>query len=129
MVHFVVLTVGQQMVGADSSFAQLFSFKWPSVAYALDIVAWDIFFAVSMLSAAFVFRGRKLNSLIRSLMVMSGLVALAGLSGVVSGDMRLRSIGIAGYALVFPLVAGLVGTLFYRTQPTDDLQPASVSSS
>jgi hypothetical protein len=35
----------------------LFSFKWPSVVYALDILGWDIFFPLSMWFAAPVFSG------------------------------------------------------------------------
>jgi hypothetical protein len=44
-------------------------------------------------------------------------LALAGLSGVVAGDMQLRNIGIVGYVVVFLVVAGLLGLLFYRTRP------------
>ena len=28
----------------------VFSFNWPSVAYVIDILAWDFFFALSMLT-------------------------------------------------------------------------------
>jgi hypothetical protein len=69
----------------------VFSFEWPSVAYALDILAWDVFFALSMLFAAPVFSGSRLSAWIRALMVASGSLALVGLSGVVAGDMRLRN--------------------------------------
>ena len=40
--------------------------------------------------------------------------ALAGLSGVAAGDMRLRNIGIVGYVGVFPIAAGLMALLFRR---------------
>jgi hypothetical protein len=41
-VHFVVLTVGRQVdASVMPGFDRFFSFKWPSVVYALDIVAWD----------------------------------------------------------------------------------------
>lgn len=52
---------------------------------------------------------------IRGLMIASGVLALADLSGVVVGDMRLRNIGIVGYVGVFPVVAALLAVLFYRT--------------
>jgi hypothetical protein len=42
-------------------------------------------------------------------------LSLAGLSGVVSGDMQLRNIGIVGYVGVFLAVATLLAVLFYRT--------------
>jgi hypothetical protein len=49
-VHFVILTVSRQIVAAGFPWAtQFFSFEWPSVVYALDILAWDVFFALSML--------------------------------------------------------------------------------
>jgi hypothetical protein len=74
------------------------SFKWPSVSYALDILAMSI----------------------RVLLVASGALALAGLSGVIVGDMQLRNIGIVGYAGVFPVVALLLAILFRRTTPREE---------
>ena len=95
----------------------IFSFTWPSVAYALDILAWDLFFPLSVLSAAYVFRGSRLATAIRVLLVVSGVLALGGLSGVVTGEMALRSIGILGYVGVFPVAALLLAILFWRTTP------------
>jgi hypothetical protein len=118
-VHFVILTLTRQAAFAGQSWLPLLlSFKWPSVAYALDILGWDIFFALSMLFAAPVFGGSRLATSIRVLMIASGVLALAGLSGVVAGDMQLRNIGIAGYLGVFLVVAGQLGVLFYRATPT-----------
>jgi hypothetical protein len=117
-VHFVILTVNRQAAFAGLSWLPLLlSFKWPSVAYALDILAWDVFFAVSVLFAAPVFRGSRLAASIRVSMIASGVLALAGLSGVVVGDMQLRNIGIVGYAGVFPVAALLLAILFQRTPP------------
>jgi hypothetical protein len=75
----------------------LVSFRWPSVVYALDILGWDFFFALSVLFAAAVFGGSRLTVSIRGVMTASGVLALAGLGGVVTGDMQLRNIGIVGY--------------------------------
>jgi hypothetical protein len=112
------LTLSRQVAFTSQSWLPLFlSFKWPSVAYALDILAWDFFFALSMFFAAPVFSGSRLARSIRVLMIASGVLALAGLSGVVAGDMQLRNIGIVGYVAVFLVVAGLLGLLFYRTRP------------
>ncbi|PEN13187.1 hypothetical protein CRI94_11120 [Longibacter salinarum] len=117
-VHFVILTLSRQPEFAELSQLSLFaSFEWPSVAYALDILAWDVFFALSMLFAAPVFSGSRLATSIRVLMIVSGVLALAGLSGVVTGDMSLRNIGIVGYLGVFLVVAALLAVLFYRTKP------------
>jgi hypothetical protein len=119
-VHFVILTLSRQAAFAGQSWLPLFlSFKWPSVAYSLDILGWDFFFALSMLFAAPVFGGSRLAASIRVLMIASGVLALAGLSGVVAGDMQLRNIGIVGYLGVFLVVAGLLAVLFYRARPVE----------
>jgi len=126
-VHFVILTVGRQIASADLARSALFlSFKWPSVAYALDIVAWDVFFGLAMLFAAPVFSGGRLATSIRILMITSGVLALAGLSGVVVGDMQLGMIGVIGYAAMFPVVALLLAILFMRTEAVTNSGPRTV---
>jgi hypothetical protein len=116
--HFAILTLSRQPEFAGQPWLPLvFSFEWPSVAYALDILAWDVFFALSMLFAAPVFGGSRLAAWIRVLMIASGVLALAGLSGVVVGDMQLRNIGIVGYVGVFLVVAALLAVLFYKATP------------
>src|SRR5215207_3013140 len=119
-VHFVILTISRQPEFTQHSWQPLvLSFNWPSVAYALDILAWDIFFALSILFAAPVFWGSRLAAWIRVLMTASGVLALAGLSGVVVGDMQLRNIGIVGYVGVFLVVTALLAVLFYRAPPLE----------
>ena len=118
--HFVVLTLSRQAEFADQPWRPLFmSFEWPSVAYALDILAWDIFFAVAMLCAAPVFSGSRLAVWIRRLMIASGVLSLAGLSGVVLGSMQWRNIGIVGYVPVFLVVVLLLAILFRRMAPQE----------
>jgi hypothetical protein len=120
VVHFCVLTLSRQLEFVGRPWESLvFPFAWPSVVYALDILAWDVFFPLSMLFAAPVFRGNRLAGWIRVLMVASGLLSLAGLSGVVVGDMQLRNIGIVGYVGVFLVVAILLAILFYRATPQE----------
>jgi hypothetical protein len=91
------------------------SFKWPSVAYALDMLG--LLLPLSMLFAAPVCGGDRLAEWIRALMIASGVLALAALSGVVADDMQLRNIGIIGYVGVFLVVAALLAVLFRATQP------------
>ena len=119
-VHFVILTVSRQPAFAELSSMPLFlSFTWPSVSYALDILAWDVFFALAVLFAAPVFSGDRLAASIRVLMIASGVLSLAGLSGVVVGDMRLRNVGILGYVGAFPVAVLLLAILFYRAPPRE----------
>lgn len=117
-VHFAILVLSRDPALAAQPWAPLLlSFRWPSLPYALDVLAWDLFFALSMFFAAPVFAGSGLRSAIRRLMRMSGLLALAGLGGAASGDMQLRNIGIIGYGVVFPVVAGLLALQFRRERP------------
>jgi len=119
-VHFCILTLSRQPEFTRQSWLPLvLSFNCPSVVYALDILGWDVFFALSMLFAAPVFSGSRLAAWIRVLMIASGVLSLAGLSGVVAGDMQLRNIGIVGYVGVFLVVAALLAVLFYRTTPQE----------
>jgi hypothetical protein len=118
--HFVILTVSRQAAFAELPWLPLFlSFEWPSVAYALDILAWDVFFPLSVLFAAPVFGGCRLAVSVRVLMIASGVPALAGLGGVVVGNMQVRNVGIVGYTVVFSVVALLLAALFHRTEPTE----------
>ena len=119
--HFVILTLSRQPEFTELTELPLFlRFEWPSVAYALDILAWDVFFPLSMLFAAPVFGGSRLASSIRILMITSGLLAFAGLGGVITGNMSLRNVGIVGYLGVFLIVAVLLAIVFYRTNPNDE---------
>jgi hypothetical protein len=121
--HFVILTVSRQIEAAGLTQAALFfSFKWPSVAYALDILAWDWFFALSMLFAAPVFKQVGLETAIRYIMIISGVLSLVGLLGVPLAIMKVeywfyvRNIGIIGYAFVSPVAFLLLGIIFGRTK-------------
>jgi hypothetical protein len=117
--HFVILTVSRQLEAAGLTAAPLFfSFKWPSVVYALDILAWDWFFALSMLFAAPVFKHVGLETAVRYIMIVSGVLSLVGLLGVPLAIMNVeywfnvRNIGVVGYALVSPAAFLLLGIVF-----------------
>jgi hypothetical protein len=86
----------------------------PSVVYALDILAWDLFFGLSMLFASMVFLKGRLERILAILMIMSGVLSLAGLAGVYLSGMGIRNIGIVGYAGVSMPVFLLLGILFRR---------------
>ena len=55
-VHGAILFLGPDVA---QSMPLLFSFRWPSLVYVLDILAWDWFFSLAMLLAATVFRRRE----------------------------------------------------------------------
>jgi len=121
-VHFVVLTVSRQVEAAGlTSAALFFSFQWPSVVYTLDILAWDWFFGISILFAAFVFKAGRLEIAVRILMIISGVLSFVGLIGVPLANMQVknwfiyRNIGIIGYAAIAPVAFLLLGILFGRT--------------
>jgi hypothetical protein len=121
--HFVILTVSRQIEATGLTAASLFfSFKWPSVAYALDILAWDWFFALSMLFAALAFIRAGLETATRYVMIVCGILSLVGLLGVPLAIMNVeywfdvRNIGVIGYALVSPAAFLLLGVIFGRTR-------------
>jgi hypothetical protein len=56
-VHFVIPTASRHIEASGFLWAPLlFSFKWPSAVYALDILAWDWFFVPSFRFAVPVFK-------------------------------------------------------------------------
>jgi hypothetical protein len=114
-VHFVVLTLSREpMISAAVWATPVFSFKWPSVVYALDILAWDFFFPLAALCAAPAVLGAGLAATVRVLMATSAILALIGLVGVPLANMNVRNIGIIGYAVIFPIAAVLMAILFGR---------------
>jgi hypothetical protein len=117
-VHFVLLTFGRQVSpAAIPAFTQLFSWHWPSVFYALDILAWDFCFGLSLLAAAPVFGGNRHGRSVRVGLLLAGTLCLLGLAGAAVGNMQLRNIGILGYGAIFPVVALLAARVFTRTSP------------
>ncbi len=112
MVHFTILILSRHASFPDMPL--FLEFRWPSVVYVLDVLAWDIFFSISVFFASALFRGNDIARWIRYLLILSGVLAFSGLGGVVTGDMQIRNIGIVGYAVVFPIAALLIALFFYR---------------
>lgn len=114
-VHFAILVLSPHPAFAGEPWASaVFSFRWPSLAYAIDILAWDVFFPLGALFLAPAVQGPGLAGRVRALLVISAVLALAGLAGVVLGDMQVRLIGVVGYAVVFPVGAAMLALLFQR---------------
>ncbi len=114
-VHFVQLTVGRQIdPAAMSDYRFIFGWTWPSLLYAVELVAWHLFFGLALLFAAPAFRGGGAAAAARAGLLAAGALCLVGLIGPALGNLNWRMIGVAGYGLVFPLSCVAVGLVFRR---------------
>lgn len=113
-VHMVVLSINNQAGSSQLPwYNQFFGWVWPSVVYALDILAWDFFFALAILLLIpnFIRKSR----LIVVLLMISGILSLVGLVSIMTGDMQFRLMtGVVGYALVFPFASLMIGLKYFR---------------
>jgi len=104
VVHFVQLTVARHIDSATfPGYAGIFGWQWPSAFYAIDIVAWDVFFGLALLFAVPAFTHRGDATLVRRGLILSGSLCLIGLVGPFANVLGLRTIGIVGYTVVFGL--------------------------
>jgi hypothetical protein len=95
-VHFIGLTALRQ-TGTEG-------IVWPSMLYAVELLAWDIFLGLSLLFAAPVFQGEGLKRKIRSTLIITGVLCITGILGPVTGNMRLQFISVLGYGVFLPVV-------------------------
>jgi hypothetical protein len=118
-VHVVELVVARRVEsGAVSGLDRLFGFEWPSMLYAVDVVAWDLLLGLSLLFAAAVFTGRRYRAVRRGLL-LSAVLCLAGLVGPAIDVIAWRGIGILGYVVVFPVAC--VGLSRAFAPPSEEL--------
>ncbi len=95
-VHFVELTALRQMGSAGLA--------WPSIPYALELLAWDVLFGISLIFAGFALRGGGLEASVRYGMFFVGCLCVLGASGPVSGNMKFQFVAVIGYVVVLPAV-------------------------
>jgi len=115
-VNFAVLVVSSQTDMAGAPWLPLFlPYKWPAVAYAMDMFAWDWFYALSMLCGAMVFRDGRLPQLARLVMVISGGLSLVGLIVLPFATMWAIGISIVGWGVAGSVVFLLLAIVFGRT--------------
>jgi hypothetical protein len=127
-IHFVELVVVRRMDSANLlGLSGMFFPQWPSVFFALDLLAWDAFLGLSLLFAAPIFRGDRLQAAVRVALTGSGTLCVAGALGPALGDLRIQWVGVAGYAFVFPVACLLLAILFSRARPDPALQPAGAT--
>jgi catechol 2,3-dioxygenase-like lactoylglutathione lyase family enzyme len=116
-VHFTVLTLSRHAAFAGPEWQDLvFSFRWPSVVYALDILAWDLLFPLAALFAALAVHGSGPARVVRALLHGSAALAFIGLAGVPLANMNVRNIGIIGYVVLFPIAGVLLARMFRRSE-------------
>ena len=114
-VHLVQLTVGRQVdVAAMPDYRFIFGWTWPSLLYAVELVAWHLFFGLSLLFAAPAFKGSGAAAAARAGLVVAGVLCLLGLTGLAAGNLAWRMIGVAGYGLVFPISCVAIAMVFGR---------------
>ncbi|MCW2573339.1 MAG: hypothetical protein JWO88_3397 [Frankiales bacterium] len=116
-VHFVELTFVRRINPAEvPGFDRLLNFQWPSLLYAADIAAWDLFLGLSLLFAAPVFAGTRYRWARRGLLT-SGALCVLGLVGPAFNALAWRGIGIFGYAVLFPITCLALNRAFGACRP------------
>lgn len=110
-VHFASLTAGRQTGPVVLA--------WPSAAYAVELLAWDVFLGLALICAATAFPGGGLHASARRGLWITGALCLAGTVGPVVGDMALQRIGIAGYGLGLPVCCILLARVFREAAARD----------
>jgi hypothetical protein len=103
-VHFTELTAVRQLGGGGIA--------WPSRAYAVELLAWDVFLGLALVFAALAFEDFGNDRAARRGLLVCGALCLAGTVGPVVGNMRLQLAGVLGYAVVLPVVAFRLARLF-----------------
>jgi hypothetical protein len=111
VVHFVGLTALRQ-VGEQG-------IEWPSPLYAVELLAWDVFLGLSLLCAAPVFDGGGFSRSVRTALVITGSLCLAGTLGPLTGHMRLQFIGVFGYGTLLPVTCFLLARHFRHESQQD----------
>jgi hypothetical protein len=107
IVHFVSITISNQLVDANPLLSPLVSLNWPSLLLSIDILAWDVFFGVAFIFLGLSLRRIKGLSAVYILMVLSGILSLLGLIALPLNNMNLRFIGIFGYT-VMPVISSAI---------------------
>jgi hypothetical protein len=113
IVHFVNLTLWRQISPQQKiDYVRFLGWEWPSLMFAIELVAWHLFFGLSMLFAAFAFKGSGWEKAVRITLIAIGLLCILGLIGPVVGDLIWRLIGIFGYGVGFPIVCVMIARVF-----------------
>jgi hypothetical protein len=119
-VHFVNLTLLKQLEPSERiEFARFFGWEWPSMLYAIELAAWHLFFGMSMLFTALVFKGNGREKTVRIGLLLTGFLCLIGLSGPLIGNLNWRLMGAFGYGFIFPFVCIFIALVFKNAPETN----------
>ena len=125
-VNFALFAVARQPTPTPALWVSSFvSSGWPPLPQALDFFAWDWFFALSMLLAAPVFRGGRLENAVRALMLLTGVLCILGFAWLPFSPPQATIIGILGWGVAGPIVFLLLANVFTRIQPDPGPSPAA----
>jgi hypothetical protein len=124
-INFLLLMVSSQPDLFSESWRALFiPCKWPAPAFVLDNFVWDWFFGISMLLAAPIFSGNTLKNALRLMMILSGVLCLAGLVWLAVSPAQAIIVGILGWGAAGPIVFLLLAHVFGRVQVETRETPA-----
>ena len=113
IVHFVNLTLWRQIsVQQKIDYVRFLGWEWPSMMFAIELVAWHLFFGLSMFFAAFAFKGKGWEKAVRLALIATGLLCIFGLIGPIAGNLTWRLIGMFGYGVGFPIVCVMMARVF-----------------
>ncbi|MGV1029211.1 MAG: hypothetical protein ACOYBU_11940 [Dermatophilaceae bacterium] len=116
-VHLTELFVARRIdLAGDPALGRVFGFTQPSLAFAIDVSAWHFLFGLSLLFAALAFTGPGTAAYLRVGFLLGGALCLIGLAGPAVANPYLRSIGVLGYGVVFPILCLLIGFNFRSNQ-------------
>jgi hypothetical protein len=125
-VNFALFAVARQPPPVPALWVSTFiSSGWPPLPQALDFFAWDWFFALSMLLAAPVFRGGRLENAVRVLMLLTGVLCILGLVWLPVSPPQATIIGTLGWGVAGPIVFLLLANVFTRIRPDAGPSPAA----
>ncbi len=125
-VNFALFVVARQPSPTPAMWvASFLSSGWQPLPQALDFFAWDWFFALSMLLAAPLFRGGRLENAVRALMLVTATLCILGLVWLPFSPPQATLIGILGWGVAGPIVFLLLANLFTRIQPDASPYPAT----
>lgn len=114
-INFLLLMVSSRPDLFSESWRAFFlPCRWPAPAFVLDNFVWDWFFGISMLLAAPIFGGNRLKTALRYVMILSGVLCIAGLVWIAFSPEQAIFVGILGWGAAGPIVFLLLANMFGR---------------